>query len=94
MVIRKPTFNCYSTSSLIFRIILNFVLQRACHIGGHLGFDQNPMDNNLYIQSWHILIGPSNDFFEFLHQSYKLIFHVLGKVYSDLDGFFYLDFLS
>ena len=42
----------------------------------------------------HILIGPNKDFLEFLHQRYKLIFHVLGKVYPDLDGFFFLSFLS
>ena len=48
------------------------------------------MHYNLCIQSWHILIRPSEDFFEFLQQSYKLIFHVFGKVYPNLDGFFFL----
>ena len=95
MVVRKPTFNCFSTS-LIFRIIFNFILQKACHIGGGgaFGFNHNPVDKNPYIQSWHMLIRLGKDFLEFLQQSYKLIFHVLGKFYPNLERFFLLAFIS
>ena len=36
-MVRKPAFNYFSTS-LIFRMISDFILRKACHIGGHSGF--------------------------------------------------------
>ena len=64
----------------IFRIISNFILRRAYRTKEAFQFDQNPVDNNLYIQSWHILIRPSKYFLEFLQQCYELISCVLGKI--------------
>ena len=42
-------FNCFSTSSLIFRIIFDFILRRACHTWRALRFNRNSVDDNLCI---------------------------------------------
>ena len=59
-------FNYFSTSSLIFRIISDFILQRACRTRGHLGLTRILWTTISVSISWQVLIRPDKDFLEFL----------------------------